>query len=307
MNATDQYETTQGAGSRPQGELLSLGPVGLRVSDAKRASRFWQELIGLRPLQSGGINVLGSGAQPLIELREAASRGAGSGYSGLYHVAVHFPSELEFGRVIARLIAAGQPISPVDHLFSKAIYLQDPDSITVELALETPWRVREMFVDDQLGLHAIDRDGQIRRPNEPLDISGLLGEASGSDLAAPADGAYIGHVHLSVADIHAALAFYRDQLGMLEHVSAPKLGFADLHAGGDFKHRVALNTWQSLGAPPTPTDMAGMDRFTIRLTAHEQLEQAAMRMEQAGANLEALDPDGLRVHDPAGYAIDLVV
>jgi catechol 2,3-dioxygenase len=288
-------------------ELLSVGPVELRVTDADRASRFWQQLIGLTPIsEQDGVMALGADGQALIVLGETASRPAAAGHSGLYHVAVHFPSEIEFGRVLARLVAAQWPVSPVDHLFSKSIYLRDPDDITVELALETPWRMREMGVDPLRGLYAVDHDGRVHRPSEPLDVPALLAMVDSDALAAPADGAYIGHVHLSVPDLGAAVAFYRDQLEMVEHLNEPAVGFADLHAGGAFKHRIALNVFQGPDAPPAPVDMAGMDRYTIRYDTAERLLEVTARLRHAGAIGETHEGAGAQVHDPAGDAINLV-
>jgi catechol 2,3-dioxygenase len=290
-----------------QDEFLALGPVELRVTDADRAARFWQEVIGLRPLATTAeAIILGTAQEPLIVLRETASRGAVDGHSGLYHVAVHHPSEREFGRALARLAQAAWPASPVDHLFSKAIYLRDPDGIGVELTLETPWRMRELRVDAARGLHAIDQEGGTHRPSEPLDVPTLLRAAEGLDAAAPADGAYIGHVHLTVPDLGAAVGFYRDQLGMVGHLDEPGIGFADLHAGGAFTHRIALNTFHGPGAAPTPVEAAGLDRFTIRFATRDRLAQARARLEEAGAIAEADDRVALRVQDPAGDAIDLI-
>lgn len=287
-------------------ERFSLGPVELRVTDADRAARFWQELVGLAPLGDGDAVALGADGQTLLVLRQTAARPAQPGHSGLYHVAVHFPDARECGRVLGRLASAGWPVSLSDHLFSQAVYLRDPDGIGVELTLETPWRMREMRVDPRRGLHVIDQVGRVRRPSEPLDVAPLLAATRGRDLSAPAEGAFIGHVHLTVPDLGAALAFYRDRLGMVSHLDEPDIGFADLHAGGDFTHRLALNTFSGAGAPPTPVDMAGMDRFTIRYDTPARLEQARSRLQQteiAAAHIEGRE----QVRDPAGNAIDLTV
>jgi catechol 2,3-dioxygenase len=289
------------------GDALTLGPVELRVTDADRAARFWEQLIGLRPLAAdGAATTLGTGYEPLIVLRETATRAAVAGHSGLYHVAVHVPTERELGRILGRLERADWPISPVDHLFSQAIYLRDPDGITVELARETPWRMREARVGAGLGLHTIDHEGRVHRPSEPLDLPALRAAAEGHDPSAPADGAYIGHLHLAVPDLGAAVAFYRDRLGMTSHVDASEIGFADLHAGGVFPHRVALNTFAGAGAPMAPSDTAGLERFTVRYADAARLDAAAARLEQAGTAVDARPGGGLRVRDPAGGAIDLI-
>jgi catechol 2,3-dioxygenase len=287
-------------------ELLTLGAVHLRVTDAPRAARFWQEVVGLTPIAAPPeATVLGADDRPLVVLRETASRPATAGHSGLYHLAVHLPTEVEFARVLARLSAVGWPASAVDHLFSQAIYLRDPDGIGVELALETPWRMREMGVDDRHGLYAVDHDGQYHSPSEPLDVPALLAVADGTDLAAPADGAFIGHVHLSVPQLGPAVAFHRDQLGLIEHLNAPALGFADLHAGGAFTHRIALNTFHGRSAPATPPTMAGMDRYAVRYDTPQRLAGATSRLERAGIPMERGDAGALTVRDPGGNRVEL--
>src|SRR6185312_13776606 len=55
----------------------------------------------------------------------------------------------------------------------------------------------------------------------------------------------IGHIHLKVADLDRALAFYRDVLGF---EVTQRLGqqAAFLSAGG-YHHHIGLNTWESQG------------------------------------------------------------
>jgi catechol 2,3-dioxygenase len=275
------------------------------VTDVERAVGFWTGLIGLAALGGqDGARAVGSDGRPVIVLRETASRPATAGYAGLYHVAVHFASEFEFARALARLADAGWPVSPVDHVFSRAIYLYDPDRIGVELALETPWRVREVGADPVRGLYSVDHDGQIHGPGEPLDVAALLAVVDRDGPSVVAEGAYVGHIHLSVPDLRAAVAFYRDQLGMIEHINAPQFGVADLYAGGVFKHRIALNTFRGPGTPPNPTDMAGMDRYTIRFDTVSQLERVIARVRQMQTPVQERDA-GAHVEAPGGVTIDL--
>jgi catechol-2,3-dioxygenase len=62
----------------------------------------------------------------------------------------------------------------------------------------------------------------------------------------------IGHVHLRVANLDRAVAFYRDVLGFALNAYGPDLrvpGAAFL-AAGSYHHHVGLNTWESEGARP---------------------------------------------------------
>src|SRR5262249_10158205 len=65
----------------------------------------------------------------------------------------------------------------------------------------------------------------------------------------------IGHVHLKVADLDRALAFYRDVLGF-EVTQQLGRQAAFLSAGG-YHHHIGLNTWESAGGPPPPPGTTG--------------------------------------------------
>jgi catechol 2,3-dioxygenase len=165
--------------------------------------------------------------------------------------------------------------------------------------------MREMGVDPVRGLYAVDQEGRFHRPSEPLDVAALFAVVNRSGATTSAHGAYVGHIHLSVPDLDAATAFYRDRLGMIGHMNAPELGFADLHAGGAFTHRIALNTFEGPGVPTAPNDMAGMDRYTIRFDTPDRLKQVIARLREAEAPARAYGIARAHVLAPAGVTIDL--
>lgn len=281
------------------GETVTHGAVHLDVTDLPRALAFWRDLLGLTDLgEADGVARLGAGDRELIVLHEGAVRGPQRGHSGLYHVALHLPDEREFARVIARLGAARYPQAPTDHIFSKATYLDDPDGIGLELTLETPERMREMRVRGS-EVVLLDSDGRPRSPVEPLDTEEVFSHLGDAPLDVPLPaGTKVGHVHLHVADLEEANAFYRDQIGFEEHTFL-LIGMADLHAGGDFPHRLALNTWQGKGAPQPPAGTAGLRHFTLVARDAEGLAAIRTRLEAAGVDLEAEGED-LFARDPAG-------
>jgi catechol 2,3-dioxygenase len=57
-------------------------------------------------------------------------------------------------------------------------------------------------------------------------------------------GTHIGHVHLKVADLDRAIAFYRDVLGF---DLLYNMGTAAFLSAGGYHHHIALNTWESAG------------------------------------------------------------
>jgi catechol 2,3-dioxygenase len=287
------------------GETIAHGAVHLDVTDLPRALAFWRDLLALAEVgEDDGAVRLGAGGRDLIALHEGAVRGPRRGHSGLYHVALHLPDEREFARVLARLAAGRYPQSPNDHIFSKATYLDDPDGIGLELTLETVDRVSEMSVQGS-EFQIVDRDGRRRSPVEPLDLEEVFSHLGGASIDLPLPAATkVGHVHLHVSDLDAANAFYRDQIGFEERTVLP-MGMADLHTGGSFPHRLALNIWQGQGAPQPTAGTAGLRHFTI--ASRDAAGRAAIlaRLETAGVEIEA-EGDSSFARDPAGNRFQLV-
>lgn len=281
-------------------ELATLGPVHLDVTDRDRSLRFWRGVVGLRLVSDDGEAVrLGTESETLLVLHPGAAAPAGRGHSGLYHVAIHLPDEPEFARVLARLIARRWPIAPTDHVMSKSIYLSDPDGIGLELTLETPERQRSMRVT-ATGVEVIDADGGVHGGRDPLDVEAVLGKLPDREIERLLPtGTFVGHLHLHVGDLDAAVRFYRDEIGLIERMLIPQIGMADLHAGGRFEHRMGLNTWQGIGAPQAPAGTAGLRHFTIQYDSANRLHDALNRLPDS-----ARDVGGLW-HDPAGNAMRL--
>jgi len=279
-------------------DFATFGPVHLEVTDRERSIAFWRDLVGLEEIGNGHPDVrLGVGESPLVVLHPVASQPASPGHSGLYHLALHLPDEPEFARVLARLLQYRYPIAPTDHVMSKAIYLNDPDGLGLELTLETPERLGRWAWNED-GPDIVDSDGRRRSGRDPLDVREVLSQLPDRDVLQPMPpGTTVGHVHLHVSDLDAAHRFYRDDLGFLEATYVDSIGMADLHAGGRFPHRMAINVWQGRGAPQAPPGMARLRHFTIRYDTPERLEQAAARSraeERVGTAM---------AHDPAGNAV----
>ncbi len=117
----------------------------------------------------------------------------------------------------------------------------------------------------------------------------------------------IGHVHLKVADIDRALAFYRDVLGF---DVTQRLGdeAAFLSAGG-YHHHIGLNTWESKGAPPPPRRTTGLYHVAIRYPDRTALARALKRLVEARVPLSGASDHGVSValylRDPDENGIEL--
>jgi len=279
-------------------EIATFGAVHLNVTNLQRSLAFWTDNIGMKVRNTTAeFTELGTDKNTLVVLYPTAKTPFKKGYSGLYHLAIHPSTEGEFARVLARLIAKRYPISPTDHTMSKAIYMEDPDGITVEITLETPERLERL--DFSKGApKAIDKDGTVRSPSAPLDVQAVLKALPDNDISrALADDTKVGHMHLYVSNLEAANDFYLS-LGFIQNMALPNLGMYDLSAGGAFKHRIAFNSWQSLNKPQAPEGTAGMRYYTINFDTPERLKTALQHLPHAEAQ-----KDGYLVADPAGNRI----
>jgi catechol 2,3-dioxygenase len=264
-----------------------VGPVELTVRDIGLAGRFYEEALGLVPI--GSPATLGIDGRPLVELFE--DRGAPRrppGTTGLFHLAVLVPDRLELARSLRRLVERRWPLlGASDHLVSEALYLADPEGNGIEVYSDRPrssWR---------------RADGEIQMATLPLDLRGLMRElerdARPAD-AAPAGATRMGHVHLNVADLDAAEAFYAGLLG-LDVTARGYPGALFLSAGG-YHHHVGLNTWAGAGAPPPPEGSAGLRSFELTLPDRDALEQAVGRLRAGGVEV-TVDGDAAWAHDPS--------
>src|SRR3954447_20259461 len=91
-------------------DALQWGAVHLDVIDLDRSLEFWAGLIGLQLLERrDGAAHLGVEDAELLVLHPGATQRPRRGHTGLYHLAIHLPSEAEFARVLARLFENRYP------------------------------------------------------------------------------------------------------------------------------------------------------------------------------------------------------
>jgi catechol 2,3-dioxygenase-like lactoylglutathione lyase family enzyme len=88
-------------------------------------------------------------------------------------------------------------------------------------------------------------------------------------------GTRIGHVHLKVADLDRALAFYCGVLGF-ELMQRLHSGAAFISAGG-YHHHIGLNTWESKGGHPPPPGTTGLFHTAILYPTRPALAYALHR------------------------------
>ena len=122
-----------------------------------------------------------------------------------------------------------------------------------------------------------------------------------------APGTRIGHVHLKVADLDRALAFYRDVLGF-EVMQRYGDQAVFLSAGG-YHHHLGLNTWESRGGRPPAPGTTGLYHTAILYPDRRALADALRRLVEAGIRLDGASDHGvseaLYLSDPDGNGVEL--
>lgn len=117
----------------------------------------------------------------------------------------------------------------------------------------------------------------------------------------------IGHVHLKVADLDRALAFYSSVLGFeLQQRFGDQAAF--ISAGG-YHHHIGLNTWESAGGGPPARGTTGLYHVAIRYPDRQTLADAVKRVLDAGVPLDGASDHGVSeaiyLRDPDGNGIEL--
>jgi catechol 2,3-dioxygenase len=119
--------------------------------------------------------------------------------------------------------------------------------------------------------------------------------------------ARIGHVHLKVADLERAIAFYRDVLGF-ELTQRYGTRAAFLSAGG-YHHHLGLNTWESAGGSPPPPGTTGLYHLAILYPTRAELADALRRLIAAHVPLDGASDHGvseaLYLRDPDDHGVEL--
>lgn len=148
-----------------------IGHVHLTVSNLETALRFYRDVLGFEVTQRYGASAVflsAGGYHHHIGLNTWSGEGASApppGRTGLYHLAILYPTRKELARAFKRLFDHGVPIEGAsDHGVSEAIYLRDPDGNGIEL-----YRDRDPSQWPR-------QNGELRMVTQRLDIDDLLSE-----------------------------------------------------------------------------------------------------------------------------------
>lgn len=277
-------------------DQLTLGPATLTVANRARSLAFYRDFLGFELLGEAGARLtLGVAETPVLHLDVVPGlKPRVQASSGLYHVAILLPSRVALAQVLKRILDANYPLGASDHSVSEALYLSDPDENGLEIYRDRPRAAWGWF-----------SNGLVKMVTEPLDLADILTElprAGDQSTTFPA-GTRIGHVHLQVADISTAKAFYVDLLGFDIVQQFPGALFV---SAGRYHHHVGLNTWNSRGAARPPADTANLQSFVVQLPDSAALVALRERIRAAGIEIRE-QHRGFSVDDPWGTMIDVVV
>jgi len=156
---------------RPIDPGVSIGHVHLKVADLGRALGFYRDVLGFEVTQfyPGAAFLSAGGYHHHIALNTWESKGGpppAPGTTGLYHVAIRYPTRTALADAMRRLMAAHTPLDGAsDHGVSEALYLRDPDGNGVELYWDRP--------EDEWPRTA---DGALAMTTRPLNLDLLLQE-----------------------------------------------------------------------------------------------------------------------------------
>jgi catechol 2,3-dioxygenase len=151
---------------------VDIGHVHLKVADLERALAFYVGVLGFELQQRFGLGaafLAAGGYHHHLGLNVWESRGGAPpprGTTGLYHLAILYPTRAALADALRRLVAAGIPLEgAADHGVSEALYLRDPDGNGVEL-----------YRDREPGEWPRDAQGGLAMVTGPLDLEALLAE-----------------------------------------------------------------------------------------------------------------------------------
>ena len=159
--------------ARPIDSGVDIGHVHLKTADIDRVHAFYVDILGFDVVVRlpDALFVSAGGYHHHLGFNTWESRGGTPpprGTTGLYHVAIRYPTRAALGDALRRLVAAGWPLDGVnDHGTHEALYLRDPDGNGLELCWDRPpeeW--------------PLDAEGHLAFTGRRLDLEGLLAEGA---------------------------------------------------------------------------------------------------------------------------------
>ncbi len=289
-------------GIRPPGYRLPpsahVGRVRLAVSSLERSVEFYRDVIGLCVLNSGGQEVglvkLGprSSTHVLLELEEIQGvRPVGRRTRlGLYHTAFLLSSREVLSSFVRHLVETGTYFGAADHTVSEALYLIDPNGLSVEVYADRP-RTQWAY-----------EGREIVSGVKPVRLDELSSVTQARWEGVPAD-TTVGHVHFYVGELAAAAKFYHAALG-LDIATWRYPGVLFVSAGG-YHHHVGFNVWAA-GSPPASQEDARLLTWELVLPSYEEVVRVVASLRTNGFSTAQAESRANTFSDPWGITVALV-
>ena len=208
---------------------MKIKNIHLKTNDLQASKNFYENVLGFKTLAQTEQQLVLGNKEPLLYFhKESTYQGHPSNFTGLYHFALLLNSETELENLLYHIVQNQYPLSgAADHIYSQALYLQDPNGYGIEVYVDRP---QQAWVWE---------DEYIKSATLPLDAESLLDKRNGTWEDLP-NTAMIGHIHLQTNDLYEAKKLYIDQLGLQEMSLVPSALFLSDH---NYHHDIALNAW----------------------------------------------------------------
>ncbi|RCW77518.1 VOC family protein [Saliterribacillus persicus] len=239
-------------------EKFHIESVELEVTNLEKSISFYEDILGFTVIRKADKYVeLGTkDEQILVVLHEnKEARKMRQGETGIYHFAILVPERAQLAAFLKHISDKRYPlIGASDHLFSEAIYLEDPDQIGIEVYCDRP---KEEWEED---------NGEIKVATLPLQVEDLMATYKEPWTALPI-GTIIGHLHFHVSSIKQARTFYMDQFGLDKKV---EMGSQALFVSGEgYHHHIGLNVWNGRDAVVPEENVVGLKKANVTISVED--------------------------------------
>jgi catechol 2,3-dioxygenase len=275
--------------------ITFVGQVNLKVQNLQRSLAFYKEVIGFRILEQTerSATLSADGKTVLLSIEQPNNVVPKQGRTtGLYHYALLLPHRSDLAAIVQYFLEIGLQFGSSDHLVSEALYLSDPDGNGIEIYVDrdpSEWNWE---------------NGQVEMTVDPMNFPDLLSGGNQQPWNGLPAGTVMGHIHLHVSELKKTEEFYSKGLGfdVVNRYGTQALFISD----GKYHHHIGLNTWNGVGAPPSPPNSVGLESFTIMLANEEKLNRIIAQLKSIRASVTQ-ENGSYVTSDPSGNRIILTV
>lgn len=265
---------------------MKIENIHLKVKNLTESIDYYENILGLSVhAKTDSEAVLGNPKDSFLYLHyDEDYTLTPQAHTGLYHFAILLGSRSDLADFVNHCIENEIPVlGASDHLYSEAIYLQDPNGHGIEI-----------YADRDKSTWVLE-DGYIKVDTLALDVADLLAQKSDTKWTGLNEAAHIGHIHLQTNDIVEAEKFYSDILGLKQMSKVPSARFL---SDQGYHHDIAVNAWAGPSLTPSLENQVAMMYFTVILDDIETLLQKDITpylLEETEEHLTLIDNAGIQI------------